>query len=625
MSSVSLQYAASSEQGDVFSTDEGKNLFHESDVDRANEDFENESSDSESDNSDLAELPSSHNVFGTSIPSAGFFTPSSAQTHNASYTLNSMRSAIFSFGTRQSFATARSSLASYVTASNSPRRGWVGLTPPTDQVSLGRITTLRFSSHVIARQELRHLVDAIEERLLRRTIFPFGRPQEDIFLRKGCILSTLSSCLLQESPVTSLEPTIEGVTNDIKNLVCGLSADVIKLDVAVEVYKFALDTGYLKHLVPSGMFADGHMSTSEWLMHLHSRGILPNEAQALDWSGRGQHAEYSPVEESLIPLVEGKVLGYSLLAVVQRVRCRRIQLARKTIQCNRKFTKEMAITEVEHLQRAQHRHVVRVVGTYTLRKSLAILLYPAAKWNLDEFLDELSDQRPPSFQFAHALQAFFGCLTNGMLFIHNCSIKHMDIKPKNILVHVVRGHYQVFIADFGIARAYASAEESNTDSPTSFTPIYAAPEVAAQSLRGFPADIFSLGCVFLEILVVLSSTQRFNYRVILSEVRQDKSYQANLGFIRSWYDGHTNEFTDALRDRRGRRRGRRSEVEIEDLVLTFRRMLDGDPNSRPSARSLWKSFRDFSCGSCGDGPEPFVAADEESMDVSIDYNGEREC
>jgi hypothetical protein len=33
----------------------------------------------------------------------------------------------------------------------------------------------------------------------------------------------------------------------------------------------------------------------------------------------------------------------------------------------------------------------RVVGTYTFKKDLAILLYPVAPWNLDEFMDDLMD------------------------------------------------------------------------------------------------------------------------------------------------------------------------------------------------------------------------------------------
>jgi serine/threonine protein kinase len=654
MSSDSLQYAASLEQEDVFSTDEWKNLFHEIDVDQAIKDFENDvdramedhkqaveqankykkafdeankynkndvdrahvyfeykSSGSESENSDLAELPSSHNAFGTSVLSAGFFTPSSAQTRNVSRALHSTRSVTSSLGIGRSFATARSSLASYATASNSSGKRLLGLTLPTEEVSLGKMTTLRVSPSVTARQELGDLVDAIEKRLLRRTdaVLLLGRLQEDTHLMKGYILVELNGFLGLGVRVTSLDPCIQGITAALESWnddEYDIAFSNIRLDISVEIYMYALKTHHLKHLVPNGIFTDGQMSNSEWILHLHSRGILPDEAHALDWSGRGQHTEYLPGEESLIPLAEGKVLGHSVSAIIQNVQCRRIQLARKTIRCNKKLTKEMAITEVEHLQRAQHRHVVRLVGTYTFKRSLAILLYPAAKWNLDEFLDELSDQFPLPVQFDLALRTFFGCLTNGMLFIHELSIKHMDIKPKNILVHVVQGLHQVFIADFGIARAYASAEESNTDSPTSFTPIYAAPEVATQGSRDLSADIFSLGCVFLEILAVLSSSETLNLRVCLIELRKGGSYQAHLEAVLKWYDQHMGAFEDVFRDKWGRRPDRMT----SEQVLPFRNMLAVNRHKRPYVHRLWSFFRHFSCGSCEDGPEPFVAADK---------------
>jgi serine/threonine protein kinase len=97
-----------------------------------------------------------------------------------------------------------------------------------------------------------------------------------------------------------------------------------------------------------------------------------------------------------------------------------------------------------------------------------------------------------------------------MSFIHGHNIKYMDIKPKNILVqlHHVHGGYQIYIADFGHAKAYRSAEESSTDSPTSSTRTYAAPEAVIQDTRGFPADIFSLGCVFMEIFACIISTPK---------------------------------------------------------------------------------------------------------------------
>ncbi|KAF2022773.1 kinase-like protein, partial [Setomelanomma holmii] len=84
-------------------------------------------------------------------------------------------------------------------------------------------------------------------------------------------------------------------------------------------------------------------------------------------------------------------------------------------------------------------------------------------------------------------------------FIHSRNVKHMDIKPKNILVRQVAGAVKVYVADFGIARSYKTAAESFTDTPISFTRTYAAPEVVMQDIRVNPADIFSLSCVFIEM------------------------------------------------------------------------------------------------------------------------------
>jgi hypothetical protein len=90
--------------------------------------------------------------------------------------------------------------------------------------------------------------------------------------------------------------------------------------------------------------------SSEWLKHLHQRGILLEPKDELNWSGRGQHIEYGPEEEPNIPLQMKSSLGHGTTAVVESVQCRRILLVRKTIKCNRRLTKEDVIVEVEHLQ-----------------------------------------------------------------------------------------------------------------------------------------------------------------------------------------------------------------------------------------------------------------------------------
>ncbi|KAF2647410.1 kinase-like protein, partial [Lophiostoma macrostomum CBS 122681] len=232
----------------------------------------------------------------------------------------------------------------------------------------------------------------------------------------------------------------------------------------------------------------------------------------MNWSGRGQHAEFDATEESEIPLTLEKNLGFSKTAVVESVRCRRIRLARKTVRVSKRLKKEEVIKEVEQLQRLRHPHVIRVVGTYTLPHSLSILLYPVAQYTLDQFLestqnDEHCKDRPARM---YSISTFVRCLAKAMAYIHQKAVKHMDIKPQNLLIRDMRksmicnqGQYKIYIADFGIARSYRSIEDCNTETPTAFTKIYAAPEVIAQEARDQKADIFSLGAVFAEMLAVL--------------------------------------------------------------------------------------------------------------------------
>lgn len=134
--------------------------------------------------------------------------------------------------------------------------------------------------------------------------------------------------------------------------------------------------------------------SSEWINYLQHRNIILPPDEELDWSGMGQHIEYAPHDESSIPLSFEKVIGHSATALVESVKCRRIRLARKRIKCHRRLSKKDLIGEVEHLQRLQHSHIVRLVGTYTIGQELAILLYPVTEWNLEEFMDSTVRTRP---------------------------------------------------------------------------------------------------------------------------------------------------------------------------------------------------------------------------------------
>ncbi len=83
-------------------------------------------------------------------------------------------------------------------------------------------------------------------------------------------------------------------------------------------------------------------------------------------------------------------------------------------------------------------------------------------------------------------------------FAHRRGVVHRDIKPENILL--IDG--QAMVADFGIARAMQSGDESLTQTGMSIgTPAYMSPEQASGEKNvDARTDVYALGCVLYEML-----------------------------------------------------------------------------------------------------------------------------
>lgn len=168
-----------------------------------------------------------------------------------------------------------------------------------------------------------------------------------------------------------------------------------------------------------------------------------------------------------------------------------------------------------------------------------------------------------------------------------------------------QGQYKIYIADFGIARSYLSVDDCNTESPTAYTKMYAAPEVVAQEWRDQKADIFSLGAVYAEMLAVLADQvdPTAPNLHILQDLRDedsgDRSYQAHAETIQSW-----------LRRLSISTYGFESDSNHSHFTELVARMLSLDPAKRPTATTIVNNipFLAFCCDVNG-GAEPFEAAD----------------
>ncbi|KAH0541703.1 hypothetical protein FGG08_003866 [Glutinoglossum americanum] len=170
------------------------------------------------------------------------------------------------------------------------------------------------------------------------------------------------------------------------------------------------------------------------------------------------------------------------------------------------FQRELAT--LRRLSVKEHRHLVRVVGSYTDQSDFVLLFSPVADMNLGTYLDDRTPQR----DFKH-LERWFGCLATALQYLHNMKIRHKDIKPQNVLV---KGD-NVLLADFGISYDWSSNSRPTTSGPGSRDPRYCAPEVADWEARNESSDIFSLGCVFLEMFSTLKGHPPLKIRQYFEE------------------------------------------------------------------------------------------------------------
>lgn len=155
----------------------------------------------------------------------------------------------------------------------------------------------------------------------------------------------------------------------------------------------------------------------------------------------------------------------------------------------------------------EHHHIIRVFATYIAKREAGLLLEPVADGgDLDHFLEHVEELQIVNSEDSRlrelrlVLQRAFGCLAGGLAFMHQRRVRHKDIKPQNILVH--RGCF--LYTDFGYSLDSSQFSNSTTEGqPDSLTRRYSAPEVLNNGERNSSSDVYSLGCIYLEILAVL--------------------------------------------------------------------------------------------------------------------------
>jgi serine/threonine protein kinase len=276
------------------------------------------------------------------------------------------------------------------------------------------------------------------------------------------------------------------------------------------------------------------------------------------WSGIGKHTparDFKDAKKIHDRLIPARRLGSGAYGLVEKVSLshnhRTVCLARKYIPFKRGRNIQFLREEANVMEKLDHEHIVKLVGSYCIRQNeLYLLLWPVAVCNLDNLFDDLDflrtgqgdrediisrlealdltdvsalERKGPGLQSLAGrsncplkyLQQMIGCITRAVAYCHGANIRHLDLKPSNILLSPGR----VYLADFGIARDVNDRDHTMTLGQQG-SPKWRAPEVCdirdEWSMKA--ADVYSLGLILLNVATILYGASMADFDALLEDM-----------------------------------------------------------------------------------------------------------
>ncbi|KAI1111769.1 kinase-like protein [Nemania sp. NC0429] len=283
------------------------------------------------------------------------------------------------------------------------------------------------------------------------------------------------------------------------------------------------------------------------------------------------------------------------------------------------FRRECEVLEA--LALVPHRNIVLFLHYWTA-DSFQYILFPLATGDLYTFLRRSDPQPQLSEQYVQWVVRQLQGLCDALKYIHNHTMPrlssdegltmgrigfHHDIKPVNILLFEGDDPAGPIwkLSDFGsglVSEFKDSDHESIYNSkPSTGDPIYTAPEFALEGRVSRPKDVWSLGCIYLEVLLWMSHPTR----TTLDDFQQERFNLPGSQTARKpmcWYqdyDGvvYIHPVVDARME--SLRDFCEANGPLEDTRLLVSRMLVVSSKTRATAKEITSGF-DIILGACAE-------------------------
>lgn len=277
------------------------------------------------------------------------------------------------------------------------------------------------------------------------------------------------------------------------------------------------------------------------------------------------------------------------------------------------FKKELEV--LNKLLRFGNEHIVHHLATWTL-DARYYMLFPYAECNLRQYMERHSFSSPTKRNVLWLLAQLLG-LSNALRGIHDISNPgtstnllapqqgprqsgwHHDLKPENILYFEGLGPRagSFKIADFGSGKVhtYRSGTGShNTRSPNG-TLTYEPPEAAKDGATSRPYDVWSMGCVFVEMLIWVV----YDYESVKSfrDSRDGKRFPDSVLTDDAFWQMDINKnpqrrrSVDEFLENLGGELQRRNLQTLQEVLGLVNRMLDTNKKNRITALHLWDTLK----------------------------------
>ncbi|GME23883.1 hypothetical protein GTA08_BOTSDO10302 [Neofusicoccum parvum] len=279
--------------------------------------------------------------------------------------------------------------------------------------------------------------------------------------------------------------------------------------------------------------------------------VIENQWRVMtrEFPQHGQHTDFQPRETVPLNQVSAITTPGPEKKAVDKVRWmgddkNRVYI-RKYFTFERHAEKLGLLSQIQKVKTLEHPNIAKIVCSYSQGATIGFVT-TQAQLTLEEYL-----RHPMAATRPGLLLTWINDLTQALAYIHSMDMMHQSIRPNKIVLDGPRIIFTAFgistdnasVSPRGSPRSYSGTNltlpTNNSMRPLSDAAyVYAAPEVVARHGQGHryrtSADIFSLGCVFLEMLTVAKGQTVTNLRGYRAHFSHDQSFHANLDRVSSW-------------------------------------------------------------------------------------------